>query len=93
MINANKSIHSFTIKDDDDSSPIWTILKHHVMYIATIGMIFAVCLDVYCFKGFWIRPATLRHQPYSPVSLQHAIVDDDVEVATIYRCGGKVENL
>ena len=28
---------------------------------------------------------------YSPVSSQHVIVDDDLEVAPIYRCGGKVE--
>ena len=31
------------------------------------------------------------HQPYSPFSLQHAIVDDDVEVAPIYRCGGMAD--
>ena len=54
-------------------------------------MIFAVRIGAYCFKKIWIRPATPKHQPYFPASLQHAIVDDGVEVASIYRCGGKVE--
>ena len=47
-------------------------------------------IGVYWFKRFWIRPATPRHQPFSVVSLQHAIMDDDVEVAPIYRCRDKV---
>ena len=43
MVNTSEPIHSFTIKDDDeDSSHIWTILKHPGMYIGNIGMIF-VC--------------------------------------------------
>ena len=91
-INASEPIHSFTIKDDDeDSFLIWTILKHPGTYIGTIGMIFAVCIDVYCFKRFWIRSATPRHQPYSPISSLHAIVDDDVEAAPIYRHRWMVE--
>ena len=86
MINASEPIHSFiTIKEDDkDSSLICTILKHPGTYIGTISMIFVLCIGVYYFR-FWIRPVTPRHQPYSPVSSQHAIVDDDVKVAPIYR--------
>ena len=92
MVNTNEPTHLFTIKDNDkDPSLIWTIIMHPGTYTGTIGMIFAVCMGVYCFKRFWIRPATPRHQPYSPVSLQHAIVDDDVEVAPIYRCGSMVD--
>ena len=92
MINTSEPIHSFTIKDDDgDSSLIWTTLKHPGTYIGTIGMISAVCKGVHCFKRFWIRPATPGYQPYSPVSSWHTTVDDDVEVAPIYKCRGKVE--
>ena len=92
MINTSEPNHLFTIKDDDgDSSLIWTILKHPTAYIETIGMIFAVCIGIYCFKRIWIRPATPRHWLYFPVSSWHAIVDDDVEVAPIYSCRGKVE--
>ena len=69
MINTSEPIHSFTIEDDDeDPSFIWTILMHPGTYIGTIGMIFAVCISVYCFKRFLTRPATHRCQPYSPVS-------------------------
>ena len=86
MINTSEPVHSFTIKDDDeDQSLIWTILMHPGTYIWIIGTIFAVCIGVYCFKRFWIRPAIPKSQPYPPVSLQHAIVGDDVEVASIYK--------
>ena len=87
MINTSEPVHSFTIKDDDeDPSLMGTILTHPGTYIGTIGTIFAVGTGVYCFKRFWFRPATHRHKP-----LQHVIVDDDVEVASIYRHGGMVE--
>ena len=92
MIDTSEPVHSFTSKDDDkDPSIILKILMHPGPYIGSIGMVFTVCICVYCFKRFWIRPVTPTHQPYSPVSSQHVIVDDDVEVAPIYRCGGTVE--
>ena len=51
MINTGEWTHLFTIKDDDeDPSLIWTILFHPGTYIGTIGMIFAVCIGVYCLK-------------------------------------------
>ena len=93
MINTSEPFHSFTFIRDDDKDPslIWTILIHPRTFIATIGMIFAVCIGVYCFKRFWFRSATPRHWPYSPVSLQHAIVDDNVEAELIYRRRDMVE--
>ena len=68
MINNIETVHSFTIKGDEDPSLIWTILKHPGTYIGTICMIFVLCICVYCFT-FSIRPASPRCQPYSPVSL------------------------
>ena len=91
MINACEPIHSFTIKDEEkDSSLKWTILKHPETSIGTVGMIFVSCICDYCF-WFWIMLAASMHWPYSLVSSWHAIADDDVEVAIIYRCRGKVE--
>ena len=53
MIDTCEPVHLFTIKDDDeDPSLIWTILMHHGTYIGTNGMIFAVCIGVYCFNPF-----------------------------------------
>ena len=93
MIDTSEWVHSFTFNKDDDEDPslIWTILMYPGTYMGTIGMIFAVCIGVYCFKRFWFRPATPKHRPYSPVSLWHAIVDDDVEAAPIYRSRGTVD--
>ena len=68
MFNTSETVHSFTIEDDDeDPFLILTILMHPGIYIGTIGIIFAVCIGVYCFKWFWTRPATPSCQPYSPV--------------------------
>ena len=64
---------------------------HAWKYIGTMGMIFIVCIVVYCFRRFWLRPAIPRHQLYYPVSLQHAIVDENIEAAPIFRSGGTVE--
>ena len=52
MSNTSEPIYSFTIKDYDDEDPslVWTILKHPGTYVGTIGMIFVVCIGVYCFK-------------------------------------------
>ena len=62
MINVSEQIHSITSKDDEeDSFLICTIIKHPRTYIRTIGMNFAVCIAVYCFERFWIRPAISRH--------------------------------
>ena len=92
MVKSSEPVHSFTIKDDDDDpSLIWKILRHPGIYTGIIGTMFTICIGVYCFKIFCFRPSTPKHQFYSPVSSQHAIVDDDVDVAPIYRGGGMVE--
>ena len=93
MINMSEPINSFPFNKDDDKDPylIWAVLLHPGTYIGTIGMIFTVCIDVYCFKGFWYRSSSPRHWPLSPVSLQHAIMNDDVEAASIYKIRGMVE--
>ena len=59
MINNSESIHSFTIKDDEDPFLIWTILRHPGTYIGTISLIFVLCIGVYCFK-FGIKPTSPR---------------------------------
>ena len=55
VIDTSNPVHLFTTKDGDkDPSLIWTILTCPRTYIGTIGIIFAVCIGVYCFKRFWI---------------------------------------
>ena len=93
MTNTSEAVHSFTFNKENDKDPslIWVILTHPGTYIGTIGMSFAVCILLHCFKRFWFRPATPRYQPYFPVSSQNAIVEDDVEAAPIYTTGGPVD--
>ena len=66
MINTNELTHLFTIKDEDkDPSLIWTIL----LQPGDNWYGYCCMYRFYCFERFWIRPATSRHQLYSPVSL------------------------
>ena len=85
---SSESDHPFNNDNDKDPSLTSTILTH-LGNIGTIGMIFDVSIGVYCFK-FWIRSASPRHKPFLH-SHHDAIVDDDVEVAPIYKCRGMVE--
>ena len=89
----SKPILLLQINRDTEEEPsfTWKLLTHPGTYIGTISMIFIACIGFYCLKRFWYRPATPRQWPYLPVSLQHTIVDDDVEVASIYRSKGTVK--
>ena len=93
MIGLGEPILPFEINRDMEEGPCltWKLLTHPGTYIGTIGVIFVVCIGIYCLKGFWCWSATPRYQPYSPVSLWHAVVDNTVEVAPIYRSRGMVE--
>ena len=44
---------------------------------------------LFCCYFFWYRPARLVCPPLQPGNMQYTIVDDNVEVAPIYRCNGK----
>ena len=91
MIGQKEPILPFEINSNIEERPslTWKVQTHPWTNIGTIGMI--LCLGVYCFRNFWFRPATPRHWPYSPLLLQHAVVDDDVEAAPIYRSAGTVQ--
>ena len=93
MIGQSEPILLFEINRDTEEGPCltWKLLTHPGTYIGTIGMIFIVCIDIYCLKRFWHRPAIPRHWPYFLVPLPHVIVDDDVEVTSIYGIEGMVE--
>ena len=55
-----------------------------------IGSLVPAGLGLFCCYFFWCRPARLVHQLLQPDNMQYTIVDDDVEVAPIYRHKGKV---
>ena len=93
MIGQSEPIIPFEINGHTEEGPslLGKPLIHLRTYKGTIGMTFILCTDIYYIKRFLCRPATPRHLPYFPVSSWHDIVDDDVEVASIYRIKGMVE--
>ena len=80
---------------DKDKEPtehidsIWTLFSHPGMYVTAIGLLILAGLGLFCSYFFWCQPARLVCQPLQPGNMQYTIVDDDVEVAPIYRCDGK----
>ena len=54
-----------------------------------IGVLTPAGLGIFCCYFFWCQPARLVPQPLQPGTMQHTIVDDDVEAAPINRCDGK----
>ena len=73
----------------EHTGSIWTLFSHPGIYITAIGLLIPAGLGLFCCYFFWCRPARLAHQPLQPGNMQYTIVDDDVEVAPIYRCDGK----
>ena len=73
----------------EHTGSIWTLFSHPGIYVTAIGLLIPVGLGLFCCYFFWCQPARLVHQPLQPGNMQYTIVDDDVEVAPIYRCNGK----
>ena len=68
---------------------IWTLFSHTGVYVMAIGLLILAGLGILCCYFFWCWPARLACWPLQPGTVQYTIVDDDVEVAPIYRCDGK----
>ena len=73
----------------EHTDSIWTLFSHPGIYIIAIGLLIPAGLCLFCCYFFWCWPARLVHQPLQPGNTEYTIVDDDVEVAPIYRCDGK----
>ena len=73
----------------EHANSIWTLFLHTGMYVTAIGSLIPAGLGLFCFYFFWCQPARLALQPLQQANTQYAIVDDDVEVAPIYRHDGK----
>ena len=76
IINGTQHILPFDTNDEstEDTDLIWTLFLHTGMYITAIGLLIPAGLGLFCCYFFWCQPA---------------IVDDDVELAPIYRHDGK----
>ena len=92
IINSTQQIMPFDMDDvsTEDKDSIWTLFSHTVMYVTAIGLLIPAGLGLFCWYFFWCQAARLACQPLQPGNMQYTIVDDDVEVAPIYRHDGKV---
>ena len=79
----------FKTEPSEDIDSLWNIFTHPGIYVAALGSIIPIGIGLFCCYFFWCQPARLAHQPLQPGNMQYTIVDDNVEVAPIYRCDGK----
>ena len=87
MINSKGPITPFISTDEstDDTAFLWTSFSHTGIYVMAIGLLIPAGLGIFCCYFSWCWPARLAHWPLWSGSMQHTIVDDDVEAAPIYR--------
>ena len=87
MFSSNWPITPFisTNESIDDTASLWTLFSHTGIYVMATGSLIPVGLGIFCCYFFWCWPARLACWPLQSGSLQHTIVDDDVEAAPIYR--------
>ena len=94
MISGIKPITPFTSPTEsiDDTDSIWTLFSHHAgVYVMAKGLLIPARLGIFCCYFFWCWPARLVYWPLQPGSTWYTVVDDDVEVAPIYRCNTKAK--
>ena len=89
LLNSTLPIIPFDTESTEDTDSIWTLFTHPGIYISAIGLLIPVGIGLFCCYFFWCQSARLACQPLQPGNMQYAIVDDNVEVAPIYRCNGK----
>ena len=91
IINGTQHIMPFDTTDEstEDTNLIWTLFLHTGTYVTAIGLLIPAGLWIF-YYFFWCWPARLAHWPLEPGNMQYTILDDDVEVAPIYRHDGKV---
>ena len=91
MINNNRSIIPFNLSDEsiDHTGSIWTQFSHTGIYVMATGLLITAGLGIFYCYFFWCWPFILSVQTFWSGSLQHTIMDDDVDAAPIYRGDGK----
>ena len=77
------------VASTEHTDSIWTLFSHTGIYITAIGSLIPAGLGLFCCYFFGCQPARLACWPLQPVNTHYTIVDDDVQVAPIYRHDGK----
>ena len=89
LLNSTMAIVPFNTESSGNTDSIWTLFAHPGIYISAIGSLIPVGIGLFCCYFFWCWPARLVCWPLQPCNMWYTIVDDNVEVAPIYRCNGK----
>ena len=90
LLNSNMPIVPFNTESSEDSDSLWSVFTHPGLYISALGLIIPVGIGLFCCYFFWCPPSQLACRPLQPGNMQYTIVDDNLEVAPIYKCDGKV---
>ena len=89
LLNSSLPLTPFNTKLSGDTNTLWNLFTHLGIYISALGSLIPVGIGLFCCYFFWCWPARLVCQPLQPGNMWYTIVDDNVEVAPIYRCKGK----
>ena len=89
LLNSTIPVMPFNTESTGNTDSLWTLFTHLGIYVTAIGLLIPVGIGLFCCYLFWCQPARLACQPLQPGNTQYTIVDDNVEVAPIYRCDGK----
>ena len=90
LLNSTMPVVPFNTESSGNTDSFWTLFTHPGIYISAIGSLIPVGISLFGCYFLWCQPARLVCQPLHPGNMQCMIVDDNVEVAPIYRCNGKV---
>ena len=89
LLNSTLQLTPFNMKPSEDTDTLWSLFTHPGIYVSALGSLIPVGIGLFCCYFLWCQPARLVHQPLQPGNMQYTIVDDNVEVAPIYRSKGK----
>ena len=89
LLNSTMQLTPFNTELSEDTDSLWSVFTHPGIYISALGLIIPVGVGLFCCYFFWCQPARLVCWPLQSGNTQYTIVDDNVEVAPIYRCDGK----
>ena len=89
LLNSSLQLTPFNMKPSEDTNTLWNLFTHPEIYISALGLLIPVGIVLFCCYFFWCQPARLACRPLQSGNTWYTIVDDNVEVAPVYRCEGK----
>ena len=89
LLNSTLQLTTFNTEPSEDTNSLWSLFTHPGIYVSALGSLIPVGIGLFCCYFFWCWPARFMHWPLQPGNTWYTIVDDNVEVAPIYRCDGK----